>query len=185
MIEKRITESDARAAMDEIIDTAQRWMTTYEQAMVLAQAFEAQEHFKALGYRSMAACWAAEMGQTRQRWYQLREQFQASAMLEEATGEHVEVSHRRARSLRQPEAKVSNRLSLSASAREGAAPSPATPLPITRVGRDELTGRPDPRVPRLRTRGGCMDCGHGHGGTAERADRAGCTSCPCARYRGG
>ena len=94
-MQRQVTsKADARSLMDEIIDITEKGLSAFEQAFVLAREFETGALYKQLGYRSMAACWAAEMGQTRRRWYQLRDQFAASEMLSEAAGEPVQATSR-------------------------------------------------------------------------------------------
>lgn len=81
-----MSEGEAREALKQIRLQMENSLSSLDRALNLASAFDASEGWKALGYRSLAACLAFELQMTRSRAYDLIDRMRASILVpEEAT----------------------------------------------------------------------------------------------------
>lgn len=76
-----MTEAQAHAALAEIEAMLEAGYSSFERAMRLAATFDKDEGYKVLGYRSLAACIAGELGLSRQRGYQLIDQMKGQKLV--------------------------------------------------------------------------------------------------------
>jgi len=94
-----MSADEAGRSLAEIRRALENAVSTFERAHVLCQAFDQAEGWRALGYRSLAACLAFELQMTRSRAYDLITKMKASVLIEEKTGEKREPGRNEARRL--------------------------------------------------------------------------------------
>jgi len=95
-VAERMTRTEAREAMDAVVDALEEGLTAFERAKGLFLSFEKKNGHKALGYRSMSACMATELDITQRRAQQILVEMRESALLTEAVGATVVLNAREA-----------------------------------------------------------------------------------------
>lgn len=99
-----MTKEEAREAMDTVVAELESGLSAMERASAVVAELDAREGYRALGYRSLAACLADELKVTRQRAYAVLAEMRGRALLTEAVGAPIPVTVRDAQAIaRHPE----------------------------------------------------------------------------------
>lgn len=76
-----VSEGEVQATLAGLREAIEEGMTAFNRALQLTATLEANDGWRLLGYRSLAACIAAEVGLTRQRAYQIIDEMKGQKLV--------------------------------------------------------------------------------------------------------